>query len=248
MSVKFIKDQAQDTRLMMEMFLPQTEDAMARAKEAGISEEELHRARGASSKEDAFEVFKRLSDARYQKDAPILDAALRAYQEAWDKIDPIFFVEVKKITGHAWQSSDFVVVVSLFHHGISNSNKNIVVRWAYEDAEDQKRITAHEILMIQMWHIFDQYFPEAEKDPLGHFWALNEITTVAVLGLEPSLNALWTPRTQGFDSFLQNYPQLAKIQSLLKETYQKRKSFLEYLHFAIGLLDQSYPNRSLESV
>ena len=248
MSVKFVKDQARDIRLMMELLLPQTENAMARAREAGILEEDLRRVRNTPSTGEALEFFKRVSDARYQKDAHILEEALSLYQEAWDRVDSVFFAEVEKITGHAWQFSDFIVIVSLFHHGVSNSNENVVVRWAYEDAEDQIRITAHEILMIQMWHIFDQHFPEAEKDPLGHFWALNEITTVAVLGLEPTLNALWTPTTSGFDHFLQNYPQLVEMKGLLKEAYEKRTSFLEYLYFAVKLLEQLYPNRSLESV
>lgn len=246
MSVTFIKDQDRDTRMMMQMFLPHTEDAKARAWEAGISEGDLLRAQSAVSQEEAWEVFRGLSDVRYREDADVLDRALRSYQEAWDKIDSAFFTAIEKVTGHAWQFQDFIVIVSLFHRGLSNSGENVVVRWAYEDSEDQKRITAHEILMIQLWHIFDQYFPEAEKDVLGHFWALNEITTVALLSLVPELNALWTPKMQGFDHFLQNYSQLGKVQGLLKEAFQHRKDFVTYLRFSVQLLDELYPDRSLE--
>ena len=110
------------------------------------------------------------------------------------------------------------------------------------------RITAHEILMIQMWHIFDQYFPEAEKDSLGHFWGLNEITTVFLLGLEPALNVLWTSKTQGVDAFLQNYAQLQAVTSVLKEVYTRGNDLLGYLRAAIELLETLFPGTSLQPV
>ena len=60
MSVKFVKDQARDIRLMMELLLPQTEDAMARAREAGILEEDLRRVRNTPSTGEALEFFKNI--------------------------------------------------------------------------------------------------------------------------------------------------------------------------------------------
>lgn len=126
--MKFTVDRDRDIRVMMDLFLADTPDANARAKEAGVPEDVLKAAREASLREEALKILEELAKSRYEEDSAILETAVRSYQAAWDKIDHSFFSEVEKITGHAWQFPDYVVVVSLFHHGVSNSNENVVLR------------------------------------------------------------------------------------------------------------------------
>lgn len=248
MQVRFISDKEADRRAVWQMFAPDTQDATDRALEAGITEDELAKLRMCENEDDAGEILNGLVERRYEEDAETLAQAVIEYQLAWDKIGSAFSAAIEHATGVPWQFSEYLVVVSLFHRGISNSNANSVIRWAYEDAEDQKRITAHEILMTQLWHIFDQHFSEAKTDPLDHFWALNEITTVLILGAEDKLNKLWTPQTQGVDNFLQNYPQLGELVSILKQNYAQNPDFLSYLHRAVAVIKEDYGAKSLKSV
>ncbi len=243
MPVVFMKDQERDIRLMVEMFLPRTEDATARACEAGIPDDVLAHARSVRSREDSLRLLREFAAVRYAEDEKILNTAIKEYKEAWDAIDETFFLTVGKITAKEWQFPEYRVIVSLFHKGVSNSNENSVFRWAYDKPADHPRITAHEILMIQLWYIFDQYFSEAGQDSDGHFWMLNELTAVAMLGLEPSLNALWVPSQRGFDGFLQNYPQMQPYKEMVKREYLQRGSFVEYLYSVVREMKNSATKR-----
>lgn len=229
MPVTFLQDQERDVRAMMDMFLPATVDADARAREAGIPEPIVARARAAGSFDASLEVFRGFATERYHEDERILREAIRGYQLVWDEIDQVFFTRVRSLTDLDWQFSEYKVIVSLFHRGISNSNANTVIRWAYDQPREHARITAHEILMIQLWHIFDRYFPEAEQDPHGHFWMLNELTATAVLGLDPVLDSLWASSQKGYEGFLQNYPQMQQYKESIKTAYLQRDSFYQYL-------------------
>jgi len=70
-----------------------------------------------------------------------------------------------------------------------------------------------------------------------HFWGLNEITTVAVLGLEPSIDELWRKRERGYDNYLGNYPQLKSLMNLLKDLYLNKKDFIDYLDKSVEILN-----------
>jgi len=206
----------------------------------GIDEQILKQIYGTKAYSEVEVLIKKLVQNRYAKESKRIDEAIEKYQIAWDKINDNFYQEVKKITGEDWQFPEYKVVVSPFHPGISNRGKNVVIRSAFEDPDGQKRITAHEILMIHIWSILDARYPGAKKDSLKHFWGLNEITAVAILGLEPRLNSLWTRKTQGYDQYMANYPQLRPLQMKLKEIYLTKKDFNSYLQKAILILDQEY--------
>jgi len=211
-----------------------------RSKRMGIDEQTLKKIYGTKTYDEVETLIKKLIQTRYTKKSKKIDEAIEKYQIAWDKINDNFCQQVKEITGEDWQFPEYKIVVSPFHSGISNRGKNVVIRSAFEDPDDQKRITAHEILMIHLWSILDARYPEAKKDSRKHFWGLNEITTVAILGLESKLNDLWTKKTQGYDQYLANYPQLKPLQMSLKEIYLTKKNFNSYLQKTISILDQEY--------
>lgn len=242
MKVFFVKDPGYDGLIIWDMLKESDPSGVKnRAKSMGINEEIFAKIHG-KQWDEAKSVIIPLVNERYKKENAIIDKAIIEYQKAWDKINENFFKEVEKITREKWKFDHYEVVVSPFHRGISNRTENIVIRSAYENPEDQKRITAHEILMTHIWNIFDERHPEAEEDPKLHFWALNEISTIAILGLEPSLNILWTEKKQGYDQYLANYPQLEKLKKELKEAYLNKRSFLEFIEEAMRKIELKYQN------
>ena len=205
-----------------------------RAKRMGIDNDLLNSISGTKTYEEVKDLIEKVVKEKYEKEDIIIDKAVVSYQKAWDKINDEFYNEIEKITETKWKFPEYKVVLSPFHPGIANRANNIVVRSIYEDPEDQKRITAHEILMVHIWSIIDDNYPEAENDIGGRFWGLNEITTVMILGLEPNLNKLWTKQKQGTDNFLNNYPQLTTLREELKQIYINKKKFFDYLTQAVN--------------
>ena len=70
-----------------------------------------------------------------------------------------------------------------------------------------------------------------------HYWGLNEIATVAILGLEPDINKLWRDNEKGYDNYLQNYPQLKPMMKILKDIYMNKNDFFDYLERAIQVIN-----------
>lgn len=246
MKTIFIKDLEYDAFLIWVMLKEEDPSGVAnRAKIMGIDSDFLARIRGVKNYNEVKNLIEGFVKKEYERGAKDIESVIIKYQEAWDKINDIFYNEILRITETAWKFSEYKVVASLFHPGVSSRDGNIVSRWIHEDPEDQKRITAHEILMTHIWNIFDNKFPEASDDKLGHFWALNEITTTAILGLESSLNNLWSSHKKGYDNYLHNYPQLRKLQSELKGIYLNKKDFSDYLNQAINKIKKDYKDINL---
>lgn len=248
MKTIFIEDRAYDGYMVWVML--QGEDPAGvekRWESSGIDKETLLKIQNSRRFEDVQELITTLVDARYEKDGGAVRESIAAYQASWDRINGLFYTTIASITGHLWKFPEYKVVVGLFHRGISNRDSNVVVRLAGIDPHHQNRITAHEILMTHLWNIFDARYPAAQEDPLRHFWAMNEITTVCLLGLEPVLNALWTEETKGTDRYLQNYPQLKELKHALEEQYLKKKDFAEYLSGMVSFVKSHYGNIDLGS-
>jgi len=236
MKTTYIKDLEYDAFMIWVMLRGKDPSGVKkRAERMKIDKELLNSISGTKSYEEVKDLLEKVVKERYKKEEKTIDDAIVSYQRAWDEINGVFYGEVEKVTETKWEFSEYKVVVSPFHPGVANRGNNIVIRWLYEDPEDQKRITAHEILMIHIWSIIDNNYPEAKSEigGGGRFWGLNEVTTTLILGLEPKLNDLWTPKKQGVDNFLQNYPQLTELKEELKEIYINKKSFSDYLTQAV---------------
>lgn len=246
MKTIFIEDRAYDGYMIWVML--QGEDPAGvekRWESSGIDKETLLKIQNSSRFEDVQERIVDLVDTRYKKEGDAVRESIAAYQASWDRISDVFYTTIASITGQPWKFSEYKVVVSLFHRGVSNRDSNVVVRLAGIDPHHQNRITAHEILMTHLWNIFDVRYPAAKEDPLRHFWAMNEITTVCLLGLEPVLNALWTEETKGTDRYLQNYPQLKTSKQELEKLYLEKKDFNGYLSNMISRVESPYGNINL---
>lgn len=235
MKTIFIKNLPYDAFMIWRMLKGKDPSGVEnRAKRMGIDNDLLNSISGTKTYEEVKDLIEKVVKEKYEKEDIIIDKAVVSYQKAWDKINDEFYNEIEKITETKWKFPEYKVVLSPFHPGIANRANNIVVRSIYEDPEDQKRITAHEILMVHIWSIIDDNYPEAENDIGGRFWGLNEITTVMILGLEPNLNKLWTKQKQGTDNFLNNYPQLTTLREELKQIYINKKKFFDYLTQAVN--------------
>ena len=195
-----------------------------------------------------MEFISEIVEERYQQYETTIEKKLISYQASWDEMNDLFFERIQQITGHKWRFDEYFVVVSPIHPGVSNRFGDKVIRWIFEDPVQQRRITAHEILMTHIWDIFDQelldyYENPQEESAKMHLWALNEITTMALLGLEPELNELWSAGTRGF-STQHNYPQIVQLQRELKEAYVEKSDFQDYLNEAIAILKTKYSTQS----
>lgn len=187
-----------------------------------------------------------MSKKKYKECESQIDNIIPKYQIEWNKINDKFSGEIEKLTDRKWDHDIYDVVVSPFHPGISTNGGDTVVRSAFEDPKGQTRITAHEILMSHIWNIFFDKFPKSKNDSLMHYWGLNEITTVAILGLEPTINKLWREQEKGYDNYLRNYPQLKPLMNLLKDLYLNKKDFNEYLNKSVEILNSAeYENKNL---
>lgn len=241
MQVKYVKDKDYDTYMIWAM-LKSNDPAgvLNRAKTMGLNKNIVNKVTDSDSYEDVARELGNITSARYSALANDFVSAIDSYQRAWDFINDNFFNGIEGVTGQKCKDQVYNVVLSPFHKGISNLGGNIVVRSMFEDPMEQKRITGHEILMSHLWNIFFVKFPESEKDANGKFWALNEITTTAILGLDKSLNSMWTEKTRGFDEFLSNYPQLKKVKGEVKREYLNKLDFGSYLSKALSIVEKQY--------
>ena len=166
---------------------------------------------------------------RHADKAEQIKNAKRDYQTEWDKINDYFFEKTTQLTEHSWTHSEYKVVISPVHKGVSDMCGDTVLRSALEDSKDQLRITAHELLMHHMWHVIWELFPESEDNETFEHWALNELVTNAVLGLDSDFKDQWSKETVGYDQYLSNYPQLEKVKIALKQEYEDKKTFKDFV-------------------
>ncbi|MBI5139999.1 MAG: hypothetical protein HZA94_00940 [Candidatus Vogelbacteria bacterium] len=168
MKTIFAKNSEYDARVMWSM-LKSLDPAgvVNRARTMKIGDELLTMISTVQNYEEAKDAIEKVVWERHADEEQITDKAVSDYQKTWDEINDIFYNEVENITGVPWEFSEYRVVVSPFHRGISNRGKNVVACDAYEDPNAQKRKIAHEILMVQMWYIFDSKYLESKE---GSSW------------------------------------------------------------------------------
>ena len=242
MKVTFVKDMDYDAYMIWIMLSsPDPAGNENRAKSMGINKDDFLKISKVVDYRDIEDFVLDLAKKKYEKHESEINRALEEYQKSWDKINDAFSSGIERITEHKWYHDKFKVVVSPFHPGVSNNGGDTVVRYAFENPDEQRRVTAHEILMSHIWSImFDRYGEEAKENEYMHYWGLNEITTTAVLGLELGLNTLWTKKYQGYDQYLSNYPQLKQAQQIFKKMYLEKEGFLEFLDGGIEWIDKKY--------
>lgn len=205
-----------------------------RAKSMGIARKELEYILSKKKFNNKDHFFSGLIENRYRINKNLLNKAVVSYQSAWNEINDLFSSEVGRVTGYRWKYSKYFVVVSPINIGVSSSGGNKVVRSCFEDSYKQRRITAHELLMSHLWNVFDKTLKSAKKRGI-QLWALNEITTIAILSLEPFLNTIWGNK---YENYLKNYPFLDNLKMKLKQLYINKANFIGYLNEGIKVVSK----------
>jgi hypothetical protein len=99
-----------------------------------------------------------------------------------------------------------------------------------------RKITAHELLISHIFTILERDFKE-ENLSNKQKWALAEISAWAITGLENKMLKFWPWLTEEEKYPLNhNYPELYKLQKVLKLKYEKKKNFKGFLKKSIQLL------------
>lgn len=238
MKVKYIIDKNKDIKMVYTILKSNDPSGnQNRAEQMGIKKSLLELISRSSDFKEVKNEITDLYDEKYIKDRELLFSKKEEFGRGWIKVNDTFEQETSRIIGLPWQFDEYEVVVSLFHRGVSNMLGNTVYLWIYDDLDIHLRITAHELLMTHIWqYLFKNFREEEIYANWNRYWSINEITTTFVLGIEPKLNTLWSKRMRGYENFLQNYPQLLSNRDRLADNYKNRKSFKEYLDFALTLL------------
>jgi len=173
---------------------------------------------------------------RYKKVIPSLGKTKMIYQKSWNEINNEFFKTVGRITGYNWKYKIYFCVLSPFHKGISSWGGNKIIRGWKENPYTMRKITAHELIISHIFTIFKKDF---QKENLSNKekWALAEISAWAITGLEKQMLKFWPWITEEEKYPLNhNYPELYKLQKILKSKYKKKKNFKKFLQESIRII------------
>ncbi|MFZ5424390.1 MAG: hypothetical protein ACOZAO_01185 [Patescibacteria group bacterium] len=232
--VKFIVDTNYDAMTTWNMLNMEDPAGLeSRLDSMGIQKKDADKFVQAEAFEEIEEWATNFLEEQHAKHSAQISSALKGYQQEWDKINDHFFEKTTELTSHKWTHKEYKVVISPLNKGVSNMCGDTVVRSALEDSKDQLRITAHELLMHHMWHVIWELFPDSEENPVFEYWALNELVTNAVLGLDPDFKDLWSKKTQGYDQYLKNYPQLEKVKLAIKSEYVDAKGIKDFVSLTL---------------
>ena len=211
-----------------------------RAKHMGIDAQLTEQIRNASPENqgEVEQLFRAEVVKTYNKFGPFITKSKELYQQSWDEIIDAFSKAVQELTV-PWFYDQYVVNVTHYNPGISNWNGNTVARWWKENMYTQRRITAHEILLAHYFSIHRNMYKDSGLSD-KQIWALAEISTWALTGIEEKLTMFWPWDTRGYYTD-HNYPQLVNLQMELKDPFVNRKNFKEYMETGIKLV-KKYPD------
>jgi len=182
---------------------------------------------------DTKKATDELVEDKYRKLKPFIKNSINDYQKSWDKINDNFFRLVRNKTGTNWKYKKYYCVVSAYHEGISSwGGKTIARRWSV-NADVQRKITAHELVLSHFWMMLSQN--EISKNWNNNKkWRYSEIFSWCLLGLDQDFRIFW-PWILEKDIFPENhnYPKLIPLQKKLKQLYSNCDNFVEFFQKAI---------------
>lgn len=152
---------------------------------------------------------------RYARLADDLTRGRESYESAWAPLRVEFSDRVTSELGHCWIHSEYDVVVSAFHPGVSSWDGHVVAAKFDHGLAKKRRIVAHEIVLSQVFQLLRARHPK-EQVADWPVWALHS-----------------------------NYPQLAPIETELRRRFRARTSFDEYLSSALPMLRELDQERLL---
>ncbi|MFZ2310374.1 MAG: hypothetical protein WAW11_02415 [Patescibacteria group bacterium] len=172
---------------------------------------------------------------KYKKLLPFLKNSVYDYQKSWNKINNSFSKLVEIKTGYSWKYKKYYCVVSAYHEGISSWGKNIIARRWSINADTQRKVTAHELVLSHFWTMLeDNKISKNWSDDKK--WQYSEIFAWCLLGLDEDFYKFW-PWLLKEHLFPENheYPDIIPLQNKLKKLYFRYKNFPDFFEKAINL-------------
>ncbi|OGY42967.1 MAG: hypothetical protein A2Y67_02865 [Candidatus Buchananbacteria bacterium RBG_13_39_9] len=190
-------------------------------------------------KKQGKKIVRQLVEKRYGQILPYLKKVGIWYQQSWDEINEAFFRHLEKKTGYKIKYKKYFCVVSAFHPGISSWGGNKIARIWAENPFTMRKITAHELIISHIFHIFqdDHQFKNKLKDQ--EIWKIAEIAAWCLTGKEKEMIKMWpwVPKDQLFP-LKHNYPFLVPLQIKLGKVYDSAGSFKKFLNTAVNLVNK----------
>ncbi len=186
-----------------------------------------------SKKFDVILLIKSQVQEKYNKITPYLKNSITDYQKSWNLMNDKFATMVEKKTGQTWKYKKYYCVVSAYHEGISNWGGNIIARRWSVNADVQRRVTAHELVLSHFWNMMEKD-GVTKKWPNNKKWRYAEIFSWCLLGLDKDFFIFW-PWCLKKDLFPENhqYKDILPLQRELRDLYAKCSNFKEFFKQAI---------------
>lgn len=179
------------------------------------------------------DTVKILVNNKYKKISPFIKNSISDYQKSWNKINDAFFKLVESKTKTPWKYKKYYCVVSAYHEGISSWGGNIIARRWSINADTQRKVTAHELVLSHFWTMLDKN-DISKKWSDDKKWQYSEIFSWCLLGLDKDFYKFW-PWLLNRDLFPENhnYPELINLQKELKKLYSKSDNFADFFERVI---------------
>ncbi len=232
--LQFILDKKYDRIMIYQMLRPGEPAGLEnRANSMGI---ELNVAKNIQKMQQkkALSFLNKIVNSKYKKIGSKLVITKGLYQRSWNEINDDFFSFISQKTEYAWKYDRHDCVVSVFHRGISNWVGNKIGRIWSENPYTMRKITAHELIISHVFHIFHDSVEYKDKLKDCDIWKIAEISAWCLTGLEPKMVQLWpwTSHSQLWP-LKHNYPDIVPLQVELGKIYKTTKNFKKFLDKAI---------------
>lgn len=225
--LKFILDPEYDGEMIYVMLRNQNQSGLKyQAQKMELDLDLAEKISQAKKYEEVKDEIKKLVADRYRKIEDRMKKAKDLYQKSWDKINNQFFNRLAELTDFPIQHPAFYCVISAFHVGISDWGGNkIVRRWNF-DPDQQRRITAHEIIISHFFSLMREKYPNKLTEQ--QIWQLAEIFAFIITGLDQVMTSFW-PWDKSGSYTDHNYPEIIDLQNKFTKIYQEEgfKAFVE---------------------
>jgi hypothetical protein len=199
----------------------------SRAKSMGIDPVLAQKIRDTPDFISARKLASGIVDSQFEKHGPDISAARGEFRDLWRELVGPFSRIVVETTQSPWVHTSYFCVVSAIHPGVSDWFGNRVGIRFDRKPEFKTRILAHELILSDVFQLFRTRHNAAE---IGDWqvWAFSEITAVLILD-DSRLRPYWPKFPRAGKYFSQsNYPQLAGLETQLKDIYDTRAGYLDY--------------------
>ena len=208
-----------------------------RARSMGIDPEIAKKIRNANLS-DAKRMAREIVDALFVRQHDEIETAKQDIRLQWaDLLEPFSNAVIRSMQ-RPWRHPEYICVVSSVHPGQSDWHGNKVAI-GYNKSQFWRRMLAHEIVLSNAYQVmFDAHGGDHHELDEWQIWAFSEITAVLILDY-PTLNRFWPnmpPAGHYFGG--SNYPQLAEFERQLKQIYDNRESFDDFMTKAVPILQQ----------